>query len=164
MNLLLAMSIDHYNTLLNSTADGNAKYFAQMQFAIAYRDSGAEWPEVEEKLLQASRHHPGRGEAMKVIVNHRRQQKEYGIAYMMSSISKQQYFGNVPDQKAWFVEPAYYQWKILNYHASICTKIDNHQEAAETFNELWEISKAHPEYFSPDQMQTIFQNQKAYQS
>lgn len=161
---LLQKSLKHYEQFLDGKADqSEVKYFAQWQLGLVKEALGYQWIEVERTLLEASKYNLDRGEAMRHIVGHYRNIKEYGFAYIYSSIAKKQYFNKFSPTMAWFADASYYRWKILNYHASICSNLGNIPEAEETFQTLWNCSLEHPEYFTEEQMQQIYQNKKAQQ-
>ncbi|MFX1705000.1 hypothetical protein PV783_13645 [Chitinophaga sp. CC14] len=139
-------------------------YFAQWQLALVMEQLQLPWQQVEEALIKAGQYNQVRGEAYKYIVQHHKERGDLGIAYMYSTIAKEQFYGKYsPATMKWFADPSYYNWKTLNYHFSICAKLGNNQEAAETFNELWIYSQRHPEEFSEEQLQNIYKNQKAFQ-
>lgn len=152
---------EKYTKALHGTPE--TLYFAQWQKGLVQELLGANWSKVEETLLGASMFCRERGEALRHIVQHYRSNGEFGLAYMYSSITLQQHHGRIPEHLTWFGDIAYYQWKILNYHSSICKRVNNEPETKETFAKLWEISLEHPEYFTPEQMDTLFGNQKAFQ-
>lgn len=160
---MLSNAIVNYDLFLESNNAHDPKYFAQWQKGLAQEELGMPWSESEETLLMASQYKKDRAEAFKHIIQHYRSTGELGLAYMYSTIVMQQHFGKTPAAIRWGVDPAYYQWKVLNYHISICNKLGNAQEAAETFSKLWKIYQDHPDLFSDEQAQTIFQNQQIYQ-
>jgi len=160
---MLSNALTNYELYLESNSGNDPKYFAQWQKGLAQEQLGLPWSETEETLLLASQYKKERAEALKHIVQHYRSTGELGLAYMFSTISMQQHFGKVPPSNRWRVDSAYYQWKILNYHMSICNKIGNSQEAAETFSKIWKVYQERPDLFSDEQAQTIFRNQKVYQ-
>jgi len=162
---LLLDSLEHYGEYFEQKPPtGEVKYFAQWQLGLAREKMGVEWAQVEETLLHASNFHPKRGEAMKHVIQHYRESREFGLAYIYSSIAKQQYYAQVPEDLEWFGDDSFYRWKILNYHVSICSKIGDMAEAKVTFEELWSFSQAHPEYFTDEQMQSLYKSKKAFQS
>ncbi|MVT07669.1 hypothetical protein [Chitinophaga tropicalis] len=162
---LLIHAQDHYMTFLeDDKMEKEVRYFAQWQLGLTKELQGKDWGEVEETLLSASNYHNGRGEAMRHVIQYYRNSKQYGLGYIYSSIAKEQYLGKVPEEIGWFGDVLFYQWKILYYHTSICGHIKFSKEAEDTFYELWRISQIHPEYFTSEQLQSLFQNMKSYKS
>jgi hypothetical protein len=149
--------------LISHQHNKEISYFAQWQMGLLQEKLGFQWPEVEETLLRSSTLHPERGEAMRHVIQHYRNTNEYGIAYIYSSIAKDEYFGRLPEDIKWFGDASFYQWKVLNYHASICARIGNTREVEETITKLWKITQDHPEYFTHEQIQSIFKNYQANQ-
>ncbi len=161
---LLLMALRHYELFQGEQISADINYYVQWQLSLVKEQLGYEWTEVEKSLLNASKFHKDRGEAIRHVVQHYRGTQEYGFAYIYSSIAKQNYYGKYAPSMKWFADPAYYQWKVLNYHASICSHLGNGPEAEATFQELWSCGEQHPEYFTEEQFQGLFRNQKAFQS
>lgn len=123
-------------------------YYAQWQLAEIRGLLGRPWNTVEEQCLKAAEWDPMRAEALRHILLYRFQREQWRIAHIYSSFCTNQFQGKCPTQRSWFINPAFYNWKILKYHIPILLAIRKKDEAAIKLAELLDILKANPEKFS----------------
>ena len=99
---------------------------------------------------------PLRAEPIKAIIDHYLSVGEWHNAYLFSKFAKVNFHGKNPyPQRLLFVDEALYIWKILEVHAAASFYTGRKEEAKQTFQEMVELSRQQPQYFTPDDMQKI---------
>ena len=150
---LLHMAVDHYTKFLEDPEmDSEIRYFAQWQLGLAYELLGFPWPDVEATLLSASKYHNDRGETMQHVIQHYRATGGWSIGYIYSSITKDKFHDRLPADCELFINPALYYWKIMYYHATICSEIDLVLEKVDAYRKVYQYALQHPNEFSEKQM------------
>ncbi|PWV47083.1 hypothetical protein [Chitinophaga sp. S165] len=151
---LLLRSANHYSKFLqDQRCDPEIRYFAQWQMGLVMERLGSPWAEVEKWLLSASKYHEGRGEAMRYVIQHYRATSGWSFGFIYSSIAIKKFHGALPGQCQWFVNPGFYNWKVMYYHANICSKLLMKAESANSYRKIWPYVEQHPDEFTENQIQ-----------
>ena len=99
---------------------------------------------------------PIRGESIKIIIDYYLQVGEWNMAYLYTKFSKVNFHGRNPyPTRLLFVEEALYEWRFLEAHAAASFYTNRKLEAKETYQELVNISKIKPQYFTPEDLKKI---------
>lgn len=150
-NQLLNISYEYYGEFQKTKIVNNdLRYFIQWQKGVLEDALGVDWIQVEKTLADASEFYPARGEAFNHIIQHYRITKQEGIAYIFSSIAKDEFYGKLPAESRWFTNHSLYNWKVLYYHAAICRKLRDREEEASALKQLKDCLEKHPEYFTDE--------------
>jgi len=142
---------------------GEAKYYAQWQIAVLQEWLSTPWVVVQQSLLNSGKFAPYRAEAIKHLILHYKNSKEWAVAYLFSKYSVNNFYGEPPLQDSWLPDIQFYNWRILDYHVSICLHLFRQDEAKEVFTELLTCTRRHPEFFSQQQIEMIMNNKIALQ-
>ncbi len=156
----LRRSLKYYKERV-SRPDGYAEeiYYSQFRIGAIMKNLEEPWSLVMQELLKAYAMDPVRGEAIKVIIDHYLQTGEYHLAYLYSKFAKANFHGKNPyPQRLLFVDEALYIWKFAEAHAAACFYTQHMDEAKATYNEIVNLSKTHPQYFTPEDLQKIVTN------
>lgn len=156
-NERLRRSIKYYRERTNRN-DGYAEeiYYSQYRIGTIMRSLEEPWHLTLQELLKAYSMDPLRGESIKVIIDYYLQIGEYNLAYLYSKFAKVNFHNKNPyPARLLFVDESLYNWKFLESHAAACFYCGLKQEAKVTYNEILNISKIHPEYFTPEDLQKI---------
>jgi hypothetical protein len=114
-----------------------SQYYAQWQTGILQYNLRYPWPEVEGSLVKASAIDPVRGEAVKKIIEHHSQNKEWAKAYPYSSYAVKKFFEKNPAAtRRWFIDFDAYNWKVINAHLTICDQLGYHVEADKFYDQI----------------------------
>lgn len=148
----------HYEKALNAfttfTAqtgnDAELQYIALWQTAMMRLAFGEPWPVVEELLLQAFNTAPRRGEALQVIIEHYLYTHyDPKIAYIYVWFAYKHFFRQVPASK-WLVDPAFYEWLIVEYHLLVLYAFGKQDAVAEDLQTLQQQMAKHPHLFTAE--------------
>jgi glycosyltransferase involved in cell wall biosynthesis len=156
----LRRSLRYYRERVNRT-DGYVEeiYYSQYRIGTIMRMLEDPWNLTHQELLKAYSMDPLRGESIKVIIDYYLQIGDWNMAYLYSKFAKSNFHGKNPyPTRLLFVDEAIYVWKFLESHAATsyyCGKID---EAIATYNEILQVTKTHPQYFTEQDLQKIQAN------
>lgn len=159
-NERLRRSLKYYRERVQRT-DGYAEeiYYAQYRIGTIMRILEESWHLTHMELLKAYQIDPMRGESIKVIIDHYMMQQEWHMAYLYSKFAKTTFHGKNPyPTRLLFVDEATYVWKFLEAHAAACYYTGRMDEAKQTYQEIVNITKTHPQYFSPEDLNKIQMN------
>jgi hypothetical protein len=81
------------------------------------------------------------------------------MAYLYTKFAKTTFHGKNPyPTRLLFVDEVTYQWKFLEAHCAACFYTNRLQEAREGYKEIVQLTKTHPHYFTPEDIQKIQMN------
>jgi hypothetical protein len=138
--------------------DGYAEeiYYAQFRIGTIMRLLEEPWHLTHMELLKAYQIDPLRGESIKVIIDHYLMLQEWNMAYMYSKFAKTTFHGKNPyPTRLLFVDEATYVWKFAEAHAAASFYTGRMDEAKQTYQEIVNLTKTHPQYFTPDDLNKI---------
>jgi glycosyltransferase involved in cell wall biosynthesis len=156
----LRRSMKYYKERI-SRADGYPEEIFYSQFRVGTIMRVLEMPfsQTLNELMKAYSMDPLRAEPIKAIIDNYLSVGEWHNAYLFSKFAKVNFHGKNPyPQRLLFVDEALYIWKILEVHAAASFYTGRRDEAKQTFQEMVEISRQQPQYFTPDDMQKIQMN------
>ena len=156
----LRRSLKYYRERVSRT-DGYAEeiYYAQYRIGTIMRILDEPWHLTHMELLKAYQIDPLRGESIKVIIDHYLQMGEWNMAYLYSKFAKTTFHGKNPyPTRLLFVDEATYVWKFAEAHAAAAFYTGRMDEAKQTYQEIVNITKTHPQFFSPDDLNKINMN------
>ena len=156
----LRRSMKYYKERVNRT-DGYAEeiYYSQFRIGTIMRSLEEPWNLTHQELLKAYNMDPMRGESIKIIIDYYLQMSEWNMAYLYSKFAKLNFHGKNPyPNRLLFVDEALYVWKFAEAHAATCYYTGRMDEAKATYQEIVNISKSHPQYFTPDDFAKLQQN------
>ena len=117
------------------------------------------WSLTVQELLKAYSMDPIRGESIKVIIDYYLQMGEFNLAYLYSKFAKVNFHGKNPyPQRLLFIDEALYEWKFAEAHAAACFYTNRRDESKLNYNEVVNISKSHPQYFTPEDYKKLETN------
>ena len=117
------------------------------------------WNLVHQECLKAYNMDPIRGESIKTIIDYYLQVNEWNMAYLYTKFAKVNFHGKNPyPTRLLFVDEALYIWKFAESHAAACFYTGRMDEAKATFNEISNISKTLPQYFTQEDMAKLQAN------
>lgn len=156
----LRRSIKYYRERVSRT-DGYAEeiYYAQYRVGTIMRILEEPWHLTMMELLKAYQIDPMRGESIKVIIDHYLQMGDWHMAYLYSKFAKSTFHGKNPyPTRLLFVDEATYVWKFAEAHAAASFYTGRMDEAKQTYQEIVNLTKTHPQYFTPDDLNKIQMN------
>ena len=156
----LRRSMKYYRERVSRT-DGYAEeiYYAQYRVGTIMRILEEPWHLTHMELLKAYQIDPLRGESIKVIIDHYLQMGDWNMAYLYSKFAKTTFHGKNPyPTRLLFVDEATYIWKFAEAHAAAAFYTGRMDEAKQTYQEIVNITKTHPQYFGPDDLNKIQMN------
>jgi hypothetical protein len=156
----LRRSMKYYRERVSRT-DGYAEeiYYAQYRIGTIMRILEEPWHLTHMELLKAYQIDPLRGESIKVIIDHYLQMGEWNMAYLYSKFAKTTFHGKNPyPTRLLFVDEATYVWKFAEAHAAAAFYTGRMDEAKQTYQEIVNLTKTHPQYFTPDDLNKINMN------
>lgn len=160
----LRRSMKYYKERI-SRNDGYPEEIFYSQFRIGTIMRVLEMPfsDTLNELLKAYSMDPLRAEPIKAIIDHYLSVGEWNNAYLFSKFAKVNFHGKNPyPQRLLFVDEALYIWKILEVHAAASFYTGRRDEAKQTFQEMVEISRQQPQYFTQDDLQKIQMNSQFF--
>jgi hypothetical protein len=102
---------------------------------------------------------PLRGEPIKTIIDYYLQVNEWNMAYLYTKFAKVNFQGKNPyPTRLLFVDEALYVWKFAEAHAAACFYTGRMDEAKATYQEILNISKTQPQFFTPEDYKKIEMN------
>lgn len=141
--------------------DGYAEeiYYAQYRIGTIMRILEEPWHLTQMELLKAYQIDPLRGESIKVIIDHYLMMQDWHMAYLYSKFAKTTFHGKNPyPTRLLFVDEATYVWKFAEAHAAASFYTGRMDEAKQTYQEIVNLTKKHPQYFTPDDLNKIQMN------
>lgn len=160
----LRRSMKYYKERISRT-DGYPEEIFYSQFRVGTIMRVLEMPfsQTLNELMKAYSIDPLRAEPIKAIIDHYLSVGEWHNAYLFSKFAKVNFHGKNPyPQRLLFVDEALYIWKILEVHAAASFYTGRRDEAKQTFQEMVEISKQQPQYFTSDDLQKIQMNSQFF--
>jgi glycosyltransferase involved in cell wall biosynthesis len=148
----LRRALKYYKERVNRT-DGYAEeiYYSQFRIGTIMRSLEEPWNLTHQELLKAYNMDPTRGESIKIIIDYYLQMNEWNMAYLYSKFAKVNFHGKNPyPNRLLFVDEALYIWKFAEAHAATCFYTGRMDEAKATYQEIVNISKTSPQYFTPE--------------
>jgi hypothetical protein len=117
------------------------------------------WNLTHQELLKAYAMDPLRGEPIKTIIDYYLQVNEWNMAYLYTKFAKVNFHGKNPyPTRLLFVDEALYVWKFAEAHAAACFYTGRMDEAKATYQEILNISKVQPQFFTPEDYKKIEMN------
>jgi len=156
----LRRALKYYKERVNRT-DGYAEEIYYSQFRVGTIMRSLEEPRslTQKELLKAYNMDPTRGESIKIIIDYYLQVNEWNMAYLYTKFAKVNFHGKNPyPNRLLFVDEALYIWKFAEAHAAACFYTGRMDEAKATYQEIVNISKSHPQYFTPEDFGKLQQN------
>ena len=156
----LRRSLKYYRERVSRT-DGYAEeiYYAQYRIGTIMRIIEEPWHLTHMELLKAYQIDPLRGESIKVIIDHYLQMGDWNMAYLYSKFAKTTFHGKNPyPTRLLFVDEATYVWRFAEAHAAAAFYTGRMDEAKQTYQEIVNLTKTHPQFFGPDDLNKIQMN------
>jgi glycosyltransferase involved in cell wall biosynthesis len=156
----LRRSMKYYRERV-SRPDGYAEeiYYAQYRIGTIMRILEEPWHLTHMELLKAYQIEPLRGESIKVIIDHYLQMGDWNMAYLYSKFAKTTFHGKNPyPTRLLFVDEATYVWRFAEAHAAAAFYTGRMDEAKQTYQEIVNLTKTHPQFFGPDDLNKIQMN------
>ena len=156
----LRRSMKYYRERVSRT-DGYAEeiYYAQYRIGTIMRILEEPWHLTHMELLKAYQIDPLRGESIKVIIDHYLQMGDWNMAYLYSKFAKTTFHGKNPyPTRLLFVDEATYVWKFAEAHAAASFYTGRMDEAKQTYQEIVNLTKTQPQFFTPDDLNKINMN------
>ena len=156
----LRRSLKYYKERV-SRPDGYPEelFYAQYRIGTIMRSLEDPWNLVHQECLKAYNMDPIRGESIKTIIDYYLQVNEWNMAYLYTKFAKVNFHGKNPyPTRLLFVDEALYIWKFAESHAAACFYTGRMDEAKATFNEISNISKTLPQYFTQEDMAKLQAN------
>lgn len=144
-----------------SRPDGYAEeiYYSQYRIGTIMRTLEEPWNLTHQECLKAYSMDPLRGESIKIIIDYYLQVGEWNMAYLYTKFAKVNFHGKNPyPTRLLFVDEALYEWKFLEAHCAACFYTGRMDEARSGFQEILNISKTKPQYFTPEDFKKIEMN------
>ena len=141
--------------------DGYAEeiYYAQYRIGTIMRILEEPWHLTQMELLKAYQIDPMRGESIKVIIDHYLMMQDWHMAYLYSKFAKTTFHGKNPyPTRLLFVDEATYVWKFAEAHAAASFYTGRMDEAKQTYQEIVNLTKTHPQYFTAEDLNKIQMN------
>jgi hypothetical protein len=135
----------YYQTYLEfPDRQDESRYYAHWQIGMLQYMLKYPWQQSENSLLEAGAIDPVRGEALKKIVDHYMQIKDWENAYRHSSAAVKSFFDKNPvAHRRWFVDLNAYNWNVINTHLIICYKLGYLREAGKAYDQMVSYEMTH---------------------
>jgi hypothetical protein len=156
----LRRSMKYYRERVSRT-DGYVEeiFYAQYRIGTIMRILEEPWHLTHMELLKAYQIEPLRGESIKVIIDHYLQMGDWNMAYLYTKFAKTTFHGKNPyPTRLLFVDEATYVWKFAEAHAAASFYTGRMDEAKQTYQEIVNLTKTHPQYFGPEDLNKIQMN------
>ena len=153
-------SMKYYRERISRT-DGYAEevFYSQYRVGTIMRILEEPWNLTHQELLKAYSMDPLRGEPIKTIIDYYLQVNEWNMAYLYTKFAKVNFHGKNPyPTRLLFVDEALYVWKFAEAHAAACFYTGRMDEAKATYQEILNISKVQPQFFTPEDYKKIEMN------
>ena len=156
----LRRSLKYYRERVSRT-DGYSEeiYYAQYRIGTIMRIIEEPWHLTHMELLKAYQIDSLRGESIKVIIDYYLQIGDWNMAYLYSKFAKTTFHGKNPyPTRLLFVDEATYVWRFAEAHAAAAFYTGRMDEAKQTYQEIVNLTKTHPQFFSQDDLNKIQMN------
>lgn len=156
----LRRALKYYKERVNRN-DGYAEeiFYSQFRIGTIMRAIESPWMETHQELLKSYSMDPLRGEPIKAIIDYYLQVGEWNNAYLYTKFAKVNFHGKNPyPQRLLFVDESLYIWKFAEAHAAACFYCGKTDEAKANYQEIVRITKTHPQYFTPEDLNKIAMN------
>lgn len=156
----LRRSLKYYKERIGRT-DGyeEERFYSQFRVGTIKKALELPWAEVHQEFLKAYSMDPLRAEPIKAIIDYYLTVGEWNMAYLYTKFAKENFHGKSPyPTRLLFVDESLYMWRILEVHSAACFYTGRKQEANETYNQLQEIIKKSPQYFTQQDIDKINSN------
>jgi glycosyltransferase involved in cell wall biosynthesis len=156
----LRRSLKYYRERV-SRPDGYAEeiYYSQYRIGTIMRILEEPWNLTHQECLKAYAMDPLRGESIKTIIDYYLQVGEYHLAYLYSKFAKVNFHGKNPyPKRLLFVDESLYTWKFIESHAAASFYCGKQDEARANYQEILNLTKTHPQNFSPEDLKKIEMN------
>jgi glycosyltransferase involved in cell wall biosynthesis len=153
-------SMKYYRERISRT-DGYAEeiFYSQYRIGTIMRILEEPWNITHQELLKAYAMDPLRGESIKAIIDYYLQVNEWNMAYLYTKFAKVNFHGKNPyPTRLLFVDEALYVWKFAEAHAAACFYTGRMDEAKATYQEILNISKTQPQFFTSEDYKKIEMN------
>jgi glycosyltransferase involved in cell wall biosynthesis len=160
----LRRSLRYYRERVNRT-DGYHEeiYYSQYRVGVIMRVLEEPWNLTHMELLKAYSMDPVRGESIKIIIDYYLQIGDWNMAYLYTKFAISNFHGKNPyPNRLLFVDEATYVWKFAEAHAAACYYTGKREESKSTYQEILNLTKSHPQYFTPQDLQKIEMNSKFF--
>jgi glycosyltransferase involved in cell wall biosynthesis len=156
----LRRAIKYYKERVNrNDGYGEEVFYSQYRIGTIMRTMESPWAETHQELIKAYSMDPLRGEPIKTIIDYYLQVGEWNNAYLYTKFAKVHFHGKNPyPQRLLFVDESLYVWKFAEAHAAACFYTGKMDEAKANYQEILRISKTHPQYFTPEDLNKINMN------
>ena len=156
----LRRSLKYYKERV-SRNDGYAEeiFYSQYRIGTIMRNMEEPWSLTHQELLKAYSIDPLRGESIKTIIDYYLQVGEWNMAYLYTKFAKLNFHGKNPyPTRLLFVDEALYVWKFAEAHAASCFYTNRKEEGRQAYQEILNISKTQPQYFTQEDINKIQTN------
>jgi len=156
----LRRSLKYYKERISRT-DGYPEeiFYSQFRVGTIMRALEEPWLLTLNEFLKAYSIDPLRAEPIKAIIDYYLAVGEWHNAYIFSKFAKMNFHQKNPyPTRLLFVDESLYIWKLLEVHAAACFYTQRQDESRVTYNEMVNISRQTPQYFTPEDMQKIQMN------
>lgn len=134
-------------------------FYSQYRVGTIMRALEEPWILTLNEFLKAYSMDPLRAEPIKAIIDYYLAVGEWHNAYLFSKFAKINFHQRNPyPQRLLFVDESLYIWKLLEVHAAACFYTGRKDESRITYNEMVDISRQTPQYFTSEDMQKIQMN------
>ena len=156
----LRRSLKYYKERVQRT-DGYAEeiYYSQYRVCTIMRAMDEPWYLTHQECLKAYSMDPVRGESIKTIIDHYLQVGEWHLAYLYTKFAKTNFHTKNPyPTRLLFIDGSLYEWKFLEAHCATCFYTGRHEEARAGYQEILNISKTKPQFFTAEDLKKIEMN------
>jgi glycosyltransferase involved in cell wall biosynthesis len=156
----LRRSLKYYRERI-SRSDGyeEERFYAQFRVGTIMKVLEEPWYLTQQELLKAYTMDPLRAESIKVIIDHYLSVGEWHLAYLYSTFAIANFHNKNPyPTRLLFVDESLYMWRFLEVHAAACFYTNRKDEGKKVYEELLNLTRKQPNYFTPDDINKINQN------
>lgn len=153
-------AIRYYKERVSRT-DGyeEERFYSQYRVGSMMRMLEEPWRDTMQELMKAYSMDSLRGEPIKLIIDHYLSVGEFQLAYLYSKFAKVNFHGKNPyPNRLLFVDETLYNWKFLEVHIASSYYTNRRDEARSCFQELLQLTKSKPNWFSPEDVVKINSN------
>jgi glycosyltransferase involved in cell wall biosynthesis len=134
-------------------------FYSQYRVATIMRVLEEPWYLTHQECLKAYSMDPLRGESIKTIIDYYLQVGEWHMAYLYTKFAKVNFHGKNPyPTRLLFVDESLYVWKFAEAHAAACFYTGRMDEARANYQEIVNLTKTHPQNFTPEDLKKIEMN------
>jgi glycosyltransferase involved in cell wall biosynthesis len=144
-----------------SRTDGYVEeiFYSQYRIGAIMKRLEEPWNLTHQELLKAYAIDPLRGEPIKAIIDYYLQMGEYQMAYLYSKFAKETFHNKNPyPKRLLFLDESLYTWKFLEVYSGACFYTRRMEEAKKSYQEIINLTKTNPQYFTQDDIKKISTN------